>query len=141
MKVVCISGGFDPFHEGHLDYMTEASKLGDYLVVLLSNDEDIIRKKGKCNLPMWFRVRTITSWLKNCNIGGKAISTIDTDGTQIKTLRMIKPDIYAEGGDINPNNINKEEERICKEIGCTIIYNVGGKKTNSSSEMVISSAR
>ena len=36
MKVVIITGGFDPIHSGHLEYMICAKALGDVLVVGLS---------------------------------------------------------------------------------------------------------
>jgi len=139
-RKVCISGGFDPFHEGHLEYVLGASELGDYLIVLVSNDDDMIRKKGKCNLPLLFRVETVRLWMKEYGVNGMVIPTMDTDGTQIETLRTLKPDIYAEGGDITPENINKGEEAVCKEIGCKIIYGVGGlsnSKLNSSSRMTV----
>ena len=37
-KVVVVSGGFDPIHVGHLRMFQEARKLGDYLIVVLNND-------------------------------------------------------------------------------------------------------
>ena len=33
MKIVLVTGGFDPLHSGHIEYFTEAKKLGDVLVV------------------------------------------------------------------------------------------------------------
>ena len=47
MKVVIASGGFDPIHSGHIQYLLEAKKLGDILVVALNSDEWLIKKKGK----------------------------------------------------------------------------------------------
>ena len=140
MKVVCVSGGFDPFHEGHLSYIMRTGLLGEFLIVLVSSDNDMVAKKGKCNLPIWFRIKTVEFWLEECGIKGIVLPTMDKDGTQVKTLKLIKPDIYAEGGDVTPENVNKEEEKVCKEIGCKIVYGVG-KKINSSSSMVFSNAK
>ena len=138
--VVVVSGGFDPFHEGHLDHIVEASKLGDYLIVLVSSDNDMLVKKGKFNVPLWFRIKTVQLWMKEYDINGKVIMTMDTNGTQVNSLKILRPDIYAEGGDVTPDTINKEEERVCKEIGCKIVYEVGHSyhipKINSSSKMV-----
>ena len=36
MKVVVISGYFNPLHVGHLDYIENAKKLGDYLIVIIN---------------------------------------------------------------------------------------------------------
>ena len=47
MKVVLVTGGFDPLHSGHIAYFTAAKKLGDKLVVGLNSDEWLTRKKGK----------------------------------------------------------------------------------------------
>ena len=47
MKIVLISGGFDPIHSGHLKYIEEAKKLGDKLIVALNSDEWLVNKKGK----------------------------------------------------------------------------------------------
>ena len=29
MKIVLVTGGFDPIHSGHIEYLKEAKKLGD----------------------------------------------------------------------------------------------------------------
>ena len=61
MKIVLISGGFDPIHSGHLKYIEEAKKLGDKLVVALNSDEWLIKKKGKFFLPFSERKNILTS--------------------------------------------------------------------------------
>ena len=52
MKVVAISGYFDPIHVGHLEYINMAKKLGDKLVVIVNNNYQCELKKGK---PLWMR--------------------------------------------------------------------------------------
>ena len=47
MKIVVVSGGFDPIHSGHIAYLEEAKKLGDTLIVALNSDDWLIKKKGK----------------------------------------------------------------------------------------------
>ena len=47
MKVIVVSGGFDPLHSGHIAYFAAAKKLGDRLVVALNSDEWLVNKKGK----------------------------------------------------------------------------------------------
>ena len=41
MKKVAVSGYFNPLHIGHIRLLKEANKLGDYLVVILNNDEQV----------------------------------------------------------------------------------------------------
>ena len=133
---VAIAGGFDPFHDGHLQHMEEAMKLGDYLIVLVSNDEDMIRKKGKCNIPLQARIRIVQLILKGLGFPGEVLATVDEDGTQAKTLKVVRPDILAKGGDRTPGNMPQNEIEACKEIGCRIVYGVG-KQLNRSSGMRI----
>ena len=47
MKIIVVSGGFDPIHSGHIAYFESASKLGDKLIVALNSDEWLINKKGQ----------------------------------------------------------------------------------------------
>ena len=47
MKIIVVSGGFDPLHSGHLAYINKASLLGDYLVVALNSDDWLTEKKGQ----------------------------------------------------------------------------------------------
>jgi len=46
MKVVLVTGGFDPIHSGHLSYLKCAKALGDILVVGVNSDVWLTRKKG-----------------------------------------------------------------------------------------------
>ena len=43
-RVVVVSGYFNPIHSGHLDYLEQAKKLGDYLVVIVNSDKQVEMK-------------------------------------------------------------------------------------------------
>ena len=47
MKVVVVTGGFDPLHSGHIEYFQAAKELGDFLMVGVNSDEWLTRKKGR----------------------------------------------------------------------------------------------
>ena len=51
MKISVASGGFDPLHSGHIQYLKASAKIGDHLVVALNSDDWLIAKKGKNFLP------------------------------------------------------------------------------------------
>ena len=51
MKVIVVSGGFDPIHSGHIYYLSAAKKLGDKLIVALNSDDWLINKKGYSFMP------------------------------------------------------------------------------------------
>ena len=46
MKIVVVSGGFDPLHSGHIAYFEDARSYGDRLVVALNSDAWLKDKKG-----------------------------------------------------------------------------------------------
>lgn len=122
----------DPFHEGHLDHLLKASKLGDYLYVMVNKDEAMVAKKGKCYEPLWFRLMMIEAWLQYLKIEGEVIPMVDNDRTCAETLRMIKPDIFVKGGDRIPGSMPLNEIDTCREIGCQIVYGIGEQKNRSS---------
>jgi len=46
MKIVLVTGGFDPLHSGHIAYFNAAKSLGDKLIVGVNTDAWLTRKKG-----------------------------------------------------------------------------------------------
>ena len=95
MKKVAISGYFDPIHIGHLEYIRLARELGGYLIVIVNSDKQAVLKKGKPFMCEDDRL-TIVSQIKGVD---EVIVSIDDDKTVCKTLDLIKPDIFANGGD------------------------------------------
>ena len=59
MKIIIVSGGFDPLHSGHIEHFRAAKKLGDILIVGLNSDEWLTRKKGKPFMPIDERLSII----------------------------------------------------------------------------------
>ena len=51
MKIVLVTGGFDPIHSGHISYLKSAKALGDKLVVGLNSDAWLDKKKEKFFMP------------------------------------------------------------------------------------------
>ena len=126
MKVVAISGYFDPIHVGHLEYINMAKKLGDKLVVIVNNNYQCELKKGKPFMDEKDRV-TIVSNLKNVD---EVFLSIDKDKTVCASLEKIKPDIFANGGD--RKNYEIPESVICKKYYIKIIDGLGEKIRSSS---------
>lgn len=131
MKIVVVTGGFDPLHSGHIEYFREAKKLGDRLIVGLNSDEWLARKKGQPFMPLIER-RIIVGSLKDVDI---TMTFDDSDGsarallTELKTQYSEYEIIFANGGDRNAGNI---PEMTVK--GVTFSFGVGGgNKLNSSS--------
>lgn len=126
MKRVAISGYFDPIHIGHLEYIKMARELGDYLIVIVNNDKQAVLKKGKSFMCEDDRLM-ISSQIKGVD---EAIMSIDDDKTVCKTLDLLKPDIFANGGDRSNEEI--PEYKICKENGTEVVDGLGDKIRSSS---------
>lgn len=127
--LVAVSGGFDPIHKGHVQMILEASKYGD-VVVILNSDDWLKRKKGYKFMD--FAQRSFIAG----SIKGVLITSgvDDSDDTVCEALRRIKPDYFANGGDRKVNNTPEME--VCNELGIVMLWNIGGGKTESSSWLV-----
>lgn len=128
MKKVAISGYFDPIHVGHLEYISMSKKLGDYLIVIINNNNQCALKKGKYFMDENDRAKILEA-IEGVN---EVFISIDQDRTVCKSLEKIKPDIFTNGGDRQ----NKEipEVVVCKKYGIKLIDGLG-KKIRSSSEL------
>lgn len=124
-KVVCISGYFDPIHQGHLEYISKAKSLGEKLLVIVNNDEQSKLKKGASFINQETRLKIVSS-LKEVDM---AVLSIDNDRTVCNTLRMYKPDVFANGGD--QNNISIPEKEVCDELGIELVDGLGEKVDSS----------
>lgn len=141
-KVVMVSGGFDPIHIGHIRYIKEAKKLGDYLIVVLNNDNWLRKKKGKEFMKEIDRKEIIEAFVGVDEVyisNHKANMDYNDpiDRSVCDALRKIRPHIFANGGDRKPDGDPVPEVAVCKELGIKMVYNVGhGGKIRSSSELV-----
>ncbi len=130
MTTVCVSGYFTVLHKGHIKLFEEAKKLGDKLVVIVNNNDQQIAKKGKLIQD----AEDIKYIIENLKMVDEVVISIDKDGGQCETLKKLKPDIFANGGDRVLDNI--PEDKVCEEEGIKMVFNVGGGKVNSSSDIL-----
>lgn len=59
MERILAHGTFDIIHYGHLNYLEKAKSYGDYLIVLVSSDKVVKKKKGKKEATEKINVKTI----------------------------------------------------------------------------------
>lgn len=131
---VAISGGFDPVHPGHIRYIEEAASIAEEnngeLWVILNTDEWLINKKGYAFMS-WDDRAYIVSRIKG--VSG-VIQAVDKDGTVRETLALLRPNVFAKGGDRNSDNT--PEKQVCEDLGIKTVWGVGGEKIRSSSDLV-----
>ena len=126
MKIVATSGYFDPLHVGHLECLELAKQLGDKLIVIVNSDLQAKLKKGESFMNEQDRMEIVLA-LKCVD---EVYLSIDKDKSQCETLRHIKPDIFAKGGDRMSDEI--PESKVCKELGIQIVDGLGEKIRSSS---------
>ena len=139
-KVVVVSGGFDPLHSGHIEYLKEARKLGSKLIVAVNSDDWLEAKKGRFFMPQSERAEIV----KNLAFVDRVYANKpedDADGSCRAVLRKLLkqlPDvelIFANGGDRN-NIKDIPEYEICKRHDIEMVFDIGGGKIQSSSNLV-----
>ena len=154
MQNVLVSGGFDPLHSGHIEYLKASKKLGTTLIVALNSDEWLTRKKGKPFMPFDER-RAV---LESIGVVDEVIAFDDSDDTASDLIRRVHSiydgkefehdysdddhmgmvgyyQIYfANGGDRGKGNV--PELNVCKELDVTMLWGVGGGKIQSSSWLI-----
>ena len=134
MKIVLVTGGFDPIHSGHISYFKEAKTLGDMLIVGLNSDEWLERKKGRAFMPWNERLCVIN----NLSMVDEVYTFDDEDGSAkafIKQVRAHYPTaelIFANGGDRTSNNIPEME---VKDV--LFKFGVGGENKKNSSSWIL----
>ena len=134
MKIVLVTGGFDPIHSGHIAYFQAARALGDKLVVGVNTDAWLTRKKGRPFMPINERVDVIQS----LRMVDHCVLYNDSDGSSVEAIRNVQamyPNdeiIFANGGDRTPNNI---PEMVCDDV--EFVFGVGGDNKKNSSSWIL----
>jgi len=135
MKIIIVSGGFDPIHSGHIAYFKSAKDLGDKLIVALNSDEWLVNKKGKFFMPFLERKAIV----ENLACVDLVVDFEDDElGSATNALIKVKemyPDdqiIFANGGDRNKENI---PEMSVDNI--SFQFSVGGDDKKNSSSWIL----
>lgn len=124
--IVCASGYFNPIHYGHIEYLQKSKDLGSKLIVIVNNDKQSILKKRTTFMPEDERLKIVRS----LECVDTAILAVDDDRTVCKTLKLIHPDIFTNGGDQTNDVI--PEKAICEEMGTRLADGLGEKIQSSS---------
>jgi D-beta-D-heptose 7-phosphate kinase/D-beta-D-heptose 1-phosphate adenosyltransferase len=139
---VAVSGGFDPLHIGHVRMFKAAKKLGHKLVVIVNNDNWLEKKKGFVFMPEKERMELIREFPYVDKVVLTKHKKNDSDMSVNHMLQLLKPSVFANGGDRKPDADPVPEVALCKKMGIKMIYNVGkGGKVQSSSWMIKKAAR
>ena len=139
--IVITSGGFDPIHQGHIEYLKKAKAICSdaHHICIVNGNDFLLNKKGYFLLDAADRL----SILGELGCVDSAVPSIDKDMTVCATIEAIHSSyckldvlpefVFAKGGDRSANEI--PEAKLCRSLGIKIIDGLGDK-INSSSELV-----
>jgi cytidyltransferase-like protein len=132
--IVLVTGGFDPIHSGHIEYIKHASQHGR-VIVGLNSDAWLVRKKKQAFMSFEER----KSVLENLKQVMCVIEFDDSDGTACDAIEVVKKMFqlrkiyFANGGDRKDGN-TPEMERYKDDSRIEFLFGIGGDyKKNSSS--------
>jgi len=122
-KVVLCHGVFDLLHIGHIKHFKEAKKLGDVLIVTVTQDKYVNKGPNRPIFPINTRMESIAA-LKDIDYVAPNIYP-----NAIQLIKMIKPNIYCKGKDyknytLDVTNQIKKEANAIKSVGGRIVYTV-----------------
>ncbi len=118
MNKVLVGGCFDLLHFGHIKFLEQARKLGDYLIVALESDENVRRMKGDLR-PIHTqeqRKAMLTSLTSVDEV--IMLPPMQGDRDYYELVRKVKPSVIAvtEG---DKKKIKKKEQ--AEEIGAALV--------------------
>ncbi len=113
-RIVLTGGCFDILHVGHVRFLSEAKKMGDYLVVLLESDKNVKRLKGE-NRPVFIQKERaeMLSALGSVDLV-VLLPAMEDDSDYLNLIRMIHPGIIVASE--NDPHIEKKRGQA-KQIG------------------------
>ena len=135
-KTVLVTGGFDPIHSGHIEYLKSAKSLGTRLIVGLNSDDWLRRKKGQAFMSISERMSIIS----NLVMVDEVIAFDDTDGSAKDAILQVRKKyprdfiVFANGGDRTKDNI---PEMSVADDGVDFKFGVGGSNKKNSSSWIL----
>ncbi len=111
-RIVMTNGCFDILHAGHVAYLSDASRLGDRLIVAVNDDASVRRLKGES--------RPVNSLMARMAVLS-AMEAVDwvvpfSEDTPARIISELLPDILVKGGDYQPEQI----------VGADTVRDAGG---------------
>ena len=133
-RLVATNGCFDILHLGHVSYLEAARNQGDALLVLVNADASVRAIKGP-NRPINPEADRAAVLAALASVDAVHIFS---EPNAMRLLTLVKPDIYAKGGDYSIDTINQEERHLIEQMGGKVVVlgGIPGKSTTSLLEKI-----
>jgi len=133
-KLVATNGCFDLLHRGHVAYLQSARQEGDALLVGLNADASTRNLKGP-GRPIHFEDDRAFVLAALACVDGVCIFR---EPTAMHFLELVRPEVYAKGGDYTLDTINQAERRLVERLGGKVVVlpGVPGQSTTALLEKI-----
>lgn len=127
-KVVQCHGCFDIIHPGHVRYLEQSKKIGDFLVVSLTPDKYILKGDDRPYMPEELRVKSMAA------LEIVDYVCLDSDSWAGPILEIVQPDIYVKGKEYENihDGVFGKERNVVEQYGGQIYFTSGDVVFSSS---------
>src|SRR5690625_455587 len=109
-RIVMTNGCFDILHPGHVQYLEQARRLGDRLIIAVNDDDSVRRLKGKSRPinPLAHRQAVLA--------GLAAVDWVVafSEDTPARLIEAVGPDVLVKGGDYRIEDIAGHESVLAR---------------------------
>ncbi len=120
-QAVFTNGCFDLLHLGHVRYLRRARQLGDFLIVGINSDESTRRLKGpKRPLVIESERAEVLAALEDVDY-----VTIFADNTAGRLVDLLRPSVYAKGGDYAASDSSADYMLSAEELRRLLVGDAG----------------
>lgn len=127
LKIVFTNGCFDILHRGHVTYLHEAKKLGDFLIVGVNSDSSVSKLKGPSR-PIQNEHDRLFILASLESVDAVILFTEDTPK---KLIEELLPNVLVKGGDYQINEMVGHEIVLASGGLVTTIPFIEGKSTSN----------
>lgn len=135
-SIVIVTGGFDPIHSGHIQYIKDAKKLGEVLFVGANSDAWLTQKKGRPFMPISERLAILAA-LEGVDAVWEFDDSDNSSRDLIRQVRKAYPGtkiIFANGGDRDKTNVPEQD---LEDPLLEFAFGVGGENKMNSSRWIL----
>ena len=126
MRIAIVSGYFNPISPGHLEMLHAAKRIGDKLVVIVNNDEQLMEREGRIDFDQKERMKS----LKDLDDVDEVILSIDKDSSVKETLKQLAKKykgnslVFCNGGE-KGSALDIPETEVCRENKIKLEFGIG----------------
>ena len=120
--IVLANGCFDILHFGHVKHLQEARSFGTRLIVSLTEDEFVLKGKGRPLYPWRKRAYVLRAL--------KCVDEVIPTSCAVEAICTIKPDVFVKGIDyVGRDKWQEDVERACNEVGARLMFTTSPKES------------